>query len=818
MDIPETGAVFTLGKSYLSENHQSYFFIKNDPIRKVIAGENQSAVICESGRLFIWGENQWNQLSAGSKEVIAKPSCVKEIKNLGYKVRNIAFGQAFSVILTENNKVFFNGKSIFTINETFGSKFRSLDNNVHCIIRHNYEIIDFHKRCLDDHGNLDDLVDISAHILGTYFVVLTNSGKLYSYGYFGSAVKRPSETVRRISENFVTRIAKCGRTFVVFVTDCNGVYVLGKLNSVEYSRVTKLNTSDLKDTVYSIYVSQKDEIFLISSSGDVYKSTSATEIQFERIILFNQNDNIWKFCSGHDFVCVLTDKNKFLTTFNEKLSAKHKGIRLPHELKKFQNLRILDIAAGLHHILLFAVSKLSPSTSLDITSSDANENIPIQTLPKSYDSTKSVENQKRSIELLHQNTPDFKNIISSKPILAKETLEEIHSDARIDISDSINQTIVSKAYTQPNTLEADKKITAIEVVKSQTELSHSKDDVQENHSKISDKVEIKMDIVSKSVSNIGDSLMNDIKSVATTGEEKLKDLAEETEKTVKEVPKNVIDYVKTSMGLEKEEEKNKNVDDTNMNKVIGNTGEESTNEISSDPPIQNSNEPDNNEMNKQNNKLNRALAQDVTVFDELKDDTEADNEVKFINDGVDVGSTSNIIQAMNDEINEMSNNPKNKSDELTMKFDELAETTEADSNKIFQIKNVEKDIMKDVPATTANLMTKIIPLKHDLDEVDLEADVDTELTEQTTASIKSVSTPAKNQFEMNATVEEIEATTPKESEGRVKRFFNEIKNNCKTSDTVVEMEENAMQQVQQIKNHSLDIIGDNKTSKVCTIL
>lgn len=42
----ETGAVFTLGKSYLSENHQSYFFIKNDPIKKLITGSHQSAVIC----------------------------------------------------------------------------------------------------------------------------------------------------------------------------------------------------------------------------------------------------------------------------------------------------------------------------------------------------------------------------------------------------------------------------------------------------------------------------------------------------------------------------------------------------------------------------------------------------------------------------------------------------------------------------------------------------------------------------------------------------------------------------------------------------
>lgn len=179
----------------------------------------------ESGRLFIWGENQFGQLSAGSKEVITKPSCVKEIKNLGYKVRNIAFGECFSVILTgrhlnlnfnsayilphlhrffvvyphlhhffrstenifhfvlitrwiqwrndpENNKVFFNGKSIFAINETYGAKFRNSDNIGHCVIRHNYEIIDFHKRCFDDQGNLDDLVDIVAG--RTHFVVLTS--------------------------------------------------------------------------------------------------------------------------------------------------------------------------------------------------------------------------------------------------------------------------------------------------------------------------------------------------------------------------------------------------------------------------------------------------------------------------------------------------------------------------------------------------------------------------------------------------------------------------------------------------------------------
>lgn len=46
MDVPNTGAIFTLGKSHLAENTQSYFYIKNDPIKRLIAGPHQSAVIC----------------------------------------------------------------------------------------------------------------------------------------------------------------------------------------------------------------------------------------------------------------------------------------------------------------------------------------------------------------------------------------------------------------------------------------------------------------------------------------------------------------------------------------------------------------------------------------------------------------------------------------------------------------------------------------------------------------------------------------------------------------------------------------------------
>lgn len=98
----------------------------------------------------------------------------------------------------------------------------------------------------------------------------------------------------------------------------------------------------------------------------------------------------------------------------------------------------------------------------------------------------------------------------------------------------------------------------------------------------------------------------------------------------------------------------------------------------------------------------------------------------------------------------------------------------------------------------SNKNYQIIPLKHDLEEIDLDGDVE---TERTTASIKSASTPNNNPFDSDDNDEmggrktssekktkETVKTQPKENtDGPVKRFFNEIKDiSCKNSNTAVE--------------------------------
>lgn len=150
---------------------------------------------------------------------------------------------------------------------------------------------------------------------------------------------------------------------------------------------------------------------------------------------------------------------------------------------------------------------------------------------------------------------------------------------------------------------------------------------------------------------------------------------------------------------------------------------------------------------------------------------------------------------------------------------------------------------------------QIIPLKPpapDLEEIDLDGDVE---TERTTASIKSTNTPNNNPFDSDDNdekpmrestgdskdTEAVKIPRKESTDGPVKRFFNEIKDiSCKNSNTAVESKvskrikinsESKFTQIahsfifpvepemHNMKNQSMDdIIRDNKTSKVCTIL
>lgn len=83
----------------------------------------------------------------------------------------LVYNYCLYFISLENSRIYFNGKSIFTLNESYGNKLWHLGNGEY-ITRQNFEITDFQKYCLDSDGNFDDLVDVVAG--DNLFVVLTS--------------------------------------------------------------------------------------------------------------------------------------------------------------------------------------------------------------------------------------------------------------------------------------------------------------------------------------------------------------------------------------------------------------------------------------------------------------------------------------------------------------------------------------------------------------------------------------------------------------------------------------------------------------------
>ena len=50
-EVPETGAVFTFGKSRFGDDNANKFWVKNDPVVAVACGDEHTAVVTTTGRV-----------------------------------------------------------------------------------------------------------------------------------------------------------------------------------------------------------------------------------------------------------------------------------------------------------------------------------------------------------------------------------------------------------------------------------------------------------------------------------------------------------------------------------------------------------------------------------------------------------------------------------------------------------------------------------------------------------------------------------------------------------------------------------------------
>ncbi|XP_028446232.1 X-linked retinitis pigmentosa GTPase regulator, partial [Perca flavescens] len=109
VDIPETGAIFTFGKSSFADNVPSKFWLKNDQPIHLSCGGEHTAVITENGRLLMFGGNTWGQLGLGFKPAANKPASVKSLKSVNVKL--VACGRDHTIVCTWQGSVFVAGSN-----------------------------------------------------------------------------------------------------------------------------------------------------------------------------------------------------------------------------------------------------------------------------------------------------------------------------------------------------------------------------------------------------------------------------------------------------------------------------------------------------------------------------------------------------------------------------------------------------------------------------------------------------------------------------------------------------------------------------------
>ncbi|KAM8819843.1 uncharacterized protein ACNFOS_014551 [Eudromia elegans] len=104
LPVPESGAVFTFGKSTFAENIPSKFWFKNDKPVHISCGDEHTAIVTGNGKLYMFGSNNWGQLGLGSKNTVSKPTCVKALKP--EKTKLAACGRNHTLVYTEKGNVY----------------------------------------------------------------------------------------------------------------------------------------------------------------------------------------------------------------------------------------------------------------------------------------------------------------------------------------------------------------------------------------------------------------------------------------------------------------------------------------------------------------------------------------------------------------------------------------------------------------------------------------------------------------------------------------------------------------------------------------
>ncbi|KAL6442464.1 hypothetical protein ACFW04_002588 [Cataglyphis niger] len=488
--IPETGAVFTIGRSRFADNVASHFFIRKDPVVAIECGDEHSAVICQSGRLFVFGSNDWGQLGLGHKNHISKPSCVKILKP--EKVTHVACGRAHTLICTGAQKIFACGS-----------------NQEGQLGRENSAIGDSTSSpiLVYDCGLAGPrIVQIAAG--SHHSMVLTSDGGVVAWGSnlegqlglpgVSGLVNKPTkvpipEPVKEIS---------AGYYHSAFLTESGLVYVCGESESgklgIDVNFSTQVAPKQMQLPAPAVHVAcGGHHTLVLAENGDIYCSgsnasgqlgmgTNVNEIHMPKHLARGslQNEKIVKIACGESHSAILTERGKLFTCGDGRhgklgLEENENNVHEVTFAAKYQELFITNVACGgCHTILVGRRHKIDSQSQSDSTESTTQNksSLPPLKLPVNIHNEHSVASTTVDATEKSAHEKDDSHHVDKINKTPKHNNTETNSSKD---SSKENSDIVNKEKNSSST--SNEKIASPKRSKSPSKTSPSKSPKKKNH-------------------------------------------------------------------------------------------------------------------------------------------------------------------------------------------------------------------------------------------------------------------------------------------------------------------------------------------------
>ncbi|XP_053532401.1 retinitis pigmentosa GTPase regulator b isoform X1 [Ictalurus punctatus] len=378
-EIPETGAVFTFGKSKFADNVPSKFWLKNDVPLKLACGDEHTALITAIGKLFMFGSNNWGQLGLGEKISVNKPTCVKALKS--EKVQLVACGRTHTLVYTSCGNLYAAG----------GNNEGQLGLG-DFVERTSFQLVEFFTK----RGPIKMLAagsNTSAAIL--------QDGKLYvwgdnSEGQIGLGREEGTPTPRELYVGRRVTWISCGYYHSAFVTEDGALFTFGERDSgklgLSTTRVLNHRVPQQVEGIcervlqvacgggHTLALAEKHLYsFGLGQFGQLGHGTFVFESSLPRVVEHFRKGRVKHIACGENHSAVLTESG-LLYTFGD---GRHGKLALGEEYfanqfkptlcPRFLKYNVQDVTCGGCHMLVLAKPRLKRSEDMIVEDDDVTE-------------------------------------------------------------------------------------------------------------------------------------------------------------------------------------------------------------------------------------------------------------------------------------------------------------------------------------------------------------------------------------------------------------------------------------------------------------